>query len=64
MQIRRLILSGQIDPKTAGLLLYALQTASSNLRRVDFEPVIKIRAVIDPKTVDQTSLGEDPWGSR
>jgi hypothetical protein len=61
MQIMRLILSGQIDPKTAGLLLYALQTASSNLRRVDFEPVVKTRVVIDPKTVDQTSLGEDPW---
>jgi len=61
MQIMRLILSGQIDPKTAGLLLYALQTASSNLKRIDFEPVVKTRVVIDPKTVDQTPLGEDPW---
>jgi hypothetical protein len=61
MQIMRLILSGQIDPKTAGLLLYALQTASSNLKRIDFEPVIKTRVAIDPKTVDQTPLGEDPW---
>ena len=31
MQVIRLILGGQIDQKTAGLLLYALQTASSNL---------------------------------
>jgi hypothetical protein len=61
MQVMRLILSGQIDPKTAGLLLYALQTASSNLRRINFEPVVKTRVVIDPKTVDQTPLGEDPW---
>jgi hypothetical protein len=61
MQIMRLILSGQIDPKTAGLLLYALQTASSNLKRINFEPVIKTQVVIDPKTVDQTPLGEDPW---
>jgi hypothetical protein len=61
MQIMRLILSGQIDPKTAGLLLYALQTASSNLRRIDFEPTVKTRVVIDPETVDQTPLGEDPW---
>jgi hypothetical protein len=61
MQIMRLILSGQIDPKTAGLLLYALQTASSNLKRINFEPVVKTRVVIDPKTVDQTPLGEDPW---
>ncbi len=61
MQIMRLILSGQIDPKTAGLLLYALQTASSNLKRINFEPVIKTEVVIDPKTVDQTPLGEHPW---
>ncbi len=63
MQIMRLILSGQIDPKTAGLLLYALQTASSNLKRINFEPVHKTCVVIDPKTVDQTALGEDPWST-
>ena len=31
MQIMRLIVAGQIDHKTAGLLLYALQTASAVL---------------------------------
>jgi hypothetical protein len=61
MQVMRLILSGQVDPKTAGLLLYALQTASSNLSRINFEPTVKTRVVIDPRTVDQTPLGEDPW---
>jgi hypothetical protein len=61
MQIMRLILSGQMDTKTAGLLLYALQTASSNLSRINFEPVVKTRVVIDPRTVDRTPLGEDPW---
>jgi hypothetical protein len=61
MQVMRLILSGQIDPKTAGLLLYALQTASSNLKRINFEPMVKTEVVIDPKTVDRTPLGEDPW---
>jgi len=61
MQLMRLILSGQIDAKTAGLLLYALQTASSNLARTNFEPTIKTRVVIDPRTVNQTPLGEDPW---
>ena len=60
MQVMRLILSGQVDPKTAGLLLYALQTASSNLSRINFEPV-ETRVVIDPRTVNQTPLGEDPW---
>jgi len=61
MQVMRLILSGQIDAKNAGLLLYALQTASSNLARTNFEPTIKTRVVIDPRTVNQTPLGEDPW---
>jgi hypothetical protein len=61
MQVMRLILSGQLDSKTAGLLLYALQTASSNLSRINFEPTVKTRVVIDPRTVDQTPLGEDPW---
>jgi hypothetical protein len=61
MQVMRLILSGQVDPKTAGLLLYALQTASSNLSRINFEPAVKTRVVIDPHTVNQTPLGEDPW---
>jgi hypothetical protein len=61
MQVMRLILSQQIDPKTAGLLLYALQTASSNVRHLHFDPVIKTRIVIDPSTVDETCLGEDVW---
>jgi len=61
MQVMRLILGGQLDGKTAGLLLYALQTASSNLSRITFEPVVKTRVVIDPRTVAQTPLGEDPW---
>lgn len=61
MQVTRLILTGQIDAKHAGLLLYALQIASSNLARTNFEPVPKTRVVIDPRTVDQTPLGEDPW---
>ena len=60
MQIMRLILSGQVEPRTAGLLLYALQTASSNLRRTHFEPH-QTRVIIDPSTVNQTVLGEDLW---
>jgi hypothetical protein len=51
----------QIDHKTAGLLLYALQTASFNLRRTDFEPVVKTKVVIDPTRVDETALGQSQW---
>jgi hypothetical protein len=61
MQVMRLLISHQIDHKTAGLLLYALQTASFNLRRTDFEPVVKTKIVIDPTRVDETALGESQW---
>ena len=38
MQVMHLLLSSQIDHKTAGLLLYALQTASSNMLNMDHVP--------------------------
>ena len=60
MQIMRLIVAGQIDGKTAGLLLYALQTASANLPRVRFDPFIR-DVVLDPKTVNQTPLSSHVW---
>ena len=60
MQIMRLIVAGQIDGKTAGLLLYALQTASANLPRVRFEPYLH-DVVLDPKTVDETPLQAHVW---
>ena len=37
-QVVQAILNGTIDPKTAGLALYGLQTASINLPNTDFEP--------------------------
>src|SRR2546427_2822502 len=61
MQVMRLTLTGQLDSKTAGLMLYALQTASLNLRRTNFEPLHKTDIVIDPRRVDETPLGEDVW---
>jgi len=39
MQTMRAILDKSVDQKSAGLLLYALQTAALNSRRVDFEPL-------------------------
>jgi hypothetical protein len=60
MQIIRLILAGQIDGKTAGLVLYAMQTASSNLARTRFEPFIH-DVVLDVKAVDETQLGSYVW---
>jgi hypothetical protein len=60
MQIMRLVVSGQLDSKTAGLLLYGLQTASNNLSRTTFEP-FPPKVVIDPDWVADTSLGENAW---
>ncbi len=60
MQIMRLIVAGQIDHKTAGLLLYALQTASAVLPRLRFDPFIH-DVVLDPKTVNETPLSAHIW---
>ncbi|HZQ25986.1 MAG TPA: hypothetical protein VFA89_24550 [Terriglobales bacterium] len=60
MQVMRLILANQIDGKTAGLLLYALQTASVNLRHTNFQPM-ETHVVINPRAVKNTPLGVDPW---
>lgn len=63
MQVMRLILSHAIDSKSAGLLLYALQTASLNLRHTDLEPARRERVVIDPASVHETPLGEYLWAA-
>jgi len=61
MQVMRLILKAQIDSKTAGLLLYALQTASLNLRNTNFEPRSRTDVVIDPRDVPLVPLDEGQW---
>jgi hypothetical protein len=61
MQTVRHLVSGQIDPKIAGLVLYALQTASVNLRQTRFEPLHVKDVVIDRNTIDQTRIGSDQW---
>jgi hypothetical protein len=40
MQVTQALLNKQIDRLTANSLLYALQTAASNLKRVRFEPLL------------------------
>jgi hypothetical protein len=61
MQVMRLILAGQLDPKIAGLLLYALQTASFNLRHMKLEPFNHETVVIDPRAVADNGVGDDAW---
>src|SRR5579863_465299 len=60
MQVMRMLLSHQIDHKTASLLLYALQTASTNLRMTNFKPFVH-EVVLDPRSAANTLLGEDLW---
>jgi len=63
MQVTRLLLNGQLDHKTAGLTLYALQIASSNLARLSFEADKPTRIVVDRSTVAETPLGYTPWSA-
>jgi len=58
--IERLILL-EIDHKTAALMLYALQTASMNLKRTSLEPALPTQVVIDRESVANRPLGASAW---
>jgi len=60
MQIMRLILTGEIEHKTASLLLYALQTASTNLRSTKFDPQMHT-VILDPRAARITPLNYRAW---
>src|SRR5579863_3096702 len=55
MQIMRLLISQQIEHKTASLLLYALQTASTNLRLARFSPR-RHEVILDPRDAADSPL--------
>jgi hypothetical protein len=61
MRVRQLLSTGQMDHRTAGLMLYALQTASVNLRNTEFEAEEATDVVIDRDTVHLTSIGGPQW---
>jgi hypothetical protein len=61
MQVLTLIGCGQMDNKTAGLMLYGLQTASCNLRNVKFEPERPTDVVIDRQALKATSINGPQW---
>jgi len=58
MQIMRLLLTGQIEHKTASLLLYGLQTASANLRQTNFKPFVH-EVILDPRDAADSLLEEN-----
>ena len=61
MQVMQLIAWGEIDRKVAGLLLFGLQTASANLRKVNFEPIDPTDVVIDREDIRETNIGDPQW---
>jgi hypothetical protein len=61
MKVIQMLGSGRMDHKTAGLMLYALQTASVNLRNVDFEVEEVTDVVIDRDDVNRTSINGPQW---
>ena len=61
MKVIQMLGSGQLDHKTAGLMLYALQTASSNLKNTDFEVDDVDTIVIDRDTVHETCINGPQW---
>jgi hypothetical protein len=60
MQVMRLLISQQIDHKTARLLLSALKMASSNLRMTKFDPR-RYDVILDPRDVGETELNAQVW---
>jgi len=61
MQVMQLLAWGEMDHKVAGLLLYGLQTASSNLSYVDFEPDEPTDVVVVREDVQLTDIGGPQW---
>ena len=58
--MERLVMQ-EIDHKTAALMLYALQTASMNLKRTSLEPALPTQIVIDRESVANRPIGASAW---
>jgi hypothetical protein len=61
-EVMRLLVTQQIDHRTASLLLRALRTAAANVRFTSFEPD-PTHIVIDPKCVENRPLGATAWSA-
>jgi hypothetical protein len=53
----------EIDYKKAALMLYALQTASMNLKRTSLEPKLPTQVVIDRQSVARRPIGASAWST-
>jgi len=61
-EVMRMLVTSQIDHRTASLLLRALRTAAANVRFTSFEPQ-PTHIVIDPKSVENRPLGVTAWST-
>jgi len=61
-EVMRLLVTNQIDHRTAALLLRALRTASANLKHTSFEPE-PTHVVIDRECVERRPLGATAWST-
>jgi hypothetical protein len=61
MKVIQMLGAGSVDHKTAGLMLYGLQTASINLRHCDLEADDVTEVVINRDNVHRTDLGGPQW---
>src|ERR1700678_2175186 len=61
MQVLEQLACGQMEPKVAGLMLYGLQIASSNLKHKRFEAMSSTDVVIDRDDVDRTCIRGPQW---
>jgi len=59
-EVIRLMLTRQVDHRTAALTLYALQTASANIKHTSLEPE-PTHVVIDRECVEQRPIGASAW---
>ena len=62
-QVVQLMLSRRIERKDAGLLLYALQIASGNLKMMQAEKAKPTQMVVEPEKAGETPLGMTPWSA-
>ena len=62
-QVIQLLFEHRIHHKDAGLMLYALQIASGNLKRMDAEKAKPTQMVVDPEKAGETPLGMTPWSA-
>ena len=60
-EVMRQLTEQMIDHRTAALMLYALQIASTNVKFTSFEPEQPTQVVIDRECVAQRPLGASAW---